>query len=278
MLSINVDEVGIDIPEIVDFLTRNHLDSVELRTLRGINFANFEEKEIQSLIADLDKYKLCVSAVASPLFKWYKSTPEHIQPYDSFNFPCILTENDKLDAIKRVTRNTVGVGAKKVRIFTGLNGGVPNPNEAFENDMIGFTVSHMQENGIQAMFENEPVCQIYKFSDCVKMLGKFPNIKLWLDVANFYQVNERISASDLLEVLPRVGHVHLKDFLFQGSEIKHVALGEGDIPWSEMLDVLLSRQDLGITYSVETHVKEQKISATERSIAYFRSKLKHVGS
>lgn len=274
MLSINVDEVGSDIPEIADFLARNHLDSVELRTLSSINFANFEESDIRSLISNLMAYKLRVSAIASPLFKWYKNMPEHIQPYDSFNFPCILTDQEKLAAIRKVTKNAASVGARKIRIFTGLNGGDPNPSEALENDMIEFTVSHMRENGIQAMFENEPVCQIFKFADCIRMLEKIPDIKLWLDVANFYQVNERISVSDLLEILPKVGHVHLKDFVFKGNEIKHVSMGDGDIPWSGFLDVLLSRQDLDITYSIETHVKEHKILATERSIEFFRSKLK----
>ncbi|MCC3407951.1 MAG: sugar phosphate isomerase/epimerase [Microcoleus sp. PH2017_10_PVI_O_A] len=270
ILSVNVDEVGKNIPEIVPFLKRNNIKHLELRTIDEKNIANFQASDLQLLKQQIAKYGFHVSALASPLFKWYMQKPDTIQVYDSFNFPCILSQSDKIESIDRVINNAEVLKSPKIRVFTGLSNGNPCIEKILEDDTFEYCLNQGKERGVSVLVENEPVCNVSTLKDIYTLLSNFQNLDLWLDIANFYQIGEKFNLSNLEELLPRVQHVHLKDIMFRDGEIQYVPLGDGDIPWEEFLYFFFEKSDRKISFSIETHVAENKIVATEKSISFYR--------
>ena len=270
ILSVNVDEVGKNIPETAPFLKKNDIKYLELRTIDEKNIANFQASELQLIKQQIAKYGFHICALASPLFKWYVQQPDTIQAYDSFNFPCILSNSEKVEAINRVINNAQVLDSPRVRVFTGLSNGNPCIEQILEDDTFEYCLSQGKQRGVSVLVENEPVCNVCTLNDVYTLLSKFQCLDLWLDVANFYQIGEKLNLCDLKVLLPRVQHVHLKDLLFRDGQIQYVPLGDGDIPWEEFLYYLFEKSDHKISFSIETHVAEDKIAATEKSISFYR--------
>ena len=271
LLSVNIDEVAADIESALPFLRRNQIDSVELRTLRQKNFATFDEDERLDTLQELRSNGLTVCALASPLFKWYREPPDTVMNYDSFGFPAVLSEREKIQAMENVADIATMLDCRKVRIFSNLNGGKPDLQEIVTDSLFSRAVDLMCSRGILPLIENEPVCHSFRLADTLTVLEKFPGLGLWLDVANFYQVGEEIGARELDQVIPYTHHVHLKDFVWEDGAMRHVPLGKGIIPWEKTIEYILSNSPHPVSFSVETHVKENKLEATEESIRFFRS-------
>lgn len=272
-LSINVDEVGKNILEIIPFLKRNSIHYLELRTINDKNIANFELNDVQIIKEEIlrSNHHISISALASPLFKWYLEKPDVIRSYDSFNFPCILSHSEKRLAIDRVINVAQELNCQKVRVFTGLsNESKPSTEKILSDDLFQYCLHKAQEKNISILVENEPVCHIHTVNDMEMLLETFDNLDLWLDVANFYQVNEDFSLRELERFLPRIRHVHLKDLITRDSQMRYVPLGCGDIPWEEILCFLFKYSNYEISFSIETHVSADKISSTEESINFYR--------
>jgi len=270
ILSVNVDEVGKNIPEIVPFLKRNSIKYLELRTIDEKNLANFQPDDLQLLKQQITKYGFHISALASPLFKWYVQKPDTIQPYDSFNFPCILSRNDKIKAINRVINYAEVLCSPKVRVFTGLSNDNPRIEQILEDDTFEYCLNLGEQKGVRILVENEPVCNVCTLNDVYILLSKFKKLNLWLDIANFYQIGEKFNLQNLEEFLPRIQHVHLKDIVFRDGHIQYVPLGDGAIPWEEFLYFFFEKSEHEISFSIETHVAENRIAATEKSIRFYR--------
>jgi sugar phosphate isomerase/epimerase len=271
VLSVNIDEVAADIESALPFLQRNQIDSVEIRTLRQKNFATFDDGERVKTLQEIRTNGLTVCALASPLFKWYRQQPDTVMNYDSFGFPAVLSENEKIQAMERVADIATMLDCRKVRIFSNLNGGKPDLEEVLTDRLFPMAVDLMCSRGIHPLVENEPVCHSFRLRDMLTLVEKFPGLGLWLDVANFYQVGEKIDIPELDKIIPYTHHVHLKDFVWEGDTMRHVPLGQGIIPWEKTIRHILSDSKHPISFSVETHVKENKIEATEESIRFFRS-------
>lgn len=271
ILFVNVDEVGDNIPEVVSFLSRNNIKHLELRTIDGKNIANFNSGDLQVIQKQVVKYGFHISALASPLFKWYLRQTDIIQSYDSFNFPCILSESEKREAIDRVINNARVLNCPKVRVFTGLSGGNPSVEEIIADESFKYCLTQGKKKGIGILVENEPVCNVHTFNHLKNLLSRFENLNLWLDVANLYQLDEKISLHDLEALLPRVRHVHLKDFIIKEDQIQYVPLGDGDIPWREILYFLFKKSNEEISFSIETHMPKAKVAATQKSVNFYRT-------
>jgi L-ribulose-5-phosphate 3-epimerase len=271
ILSVNVDEVGKNIPDIVPFLERNNINCLEIRTIDDKNVAMFQEADIQKIKAQVERYKYSITTIASPLFKWYSQEPEKIRPYDSFNFPCILSESEKRLAVDNIIATAQAFDCSKVRIFSNLINDKSSMEEIFNDKIFRYCVQQGKQKGINILIENEPVCTVQTIQDIRRLLSEVNDLGLWLDVANFYQIGEQLSIRDLDNLLPKIQHVHLKDIIVNSSQIRYVALGEGDVPWRSILSYFFENSCHEISFSIETHVSNNRTHAAEKSIAFYRS-------
>lgn len=269
-LAVNVDEIGKNLDDIRPFLDKNHIVNIELRTIDAKNITHFTKQEIVRLKRTIDNYRLTVCAIASPLFKWYDIAMPPLQLYDSFGFPSILTDEEKLRAIHRIVEYSNILNVKKVRVFSGLHAGTPSIIAVYENTLLQYCVDYGARNRVQFLLENEPACNVAKLCDVMAILERFPNLHLWLDVANFYQLGEVLDDVALNIVIPRTRHIHLKDFVLEDGDIKYVPLGQGIVPWDRVLTYIFNYCECDISFSIETHVKEKKRRATQKGIEFFR--------
>lgn len=270
-LCLNIDEIGKTTAEAFPFYRKNHLNTVELRTLNGKNIADFTIEEAVNEREKLEQLGLSVCAIASPLFKWYEQHPFSVKEPESYKFPYVVSEKRKLDAINSTIKNAQIFSANKVRIFSGLREGEPNIDEVLNNTLFSYTVKKGLKSGIKVLLENEPICHVHKLKDIRIILEKTKNLGLWLDVANFYQSEENMDWKDIEDLLPYTHHIHLKDFAFTvGNQIDYVPLGQGCIPWNKIFPLLHEKSFHQLTMSIETHIEKDKAKAIEQSIEFYR--------
>ena len=166
------------------------------------------------------------------------------------------------------------MNVKKVRVFSSLPTETPSLVRVYNNKIFKYCLTYGQKNGIEILIENEPICNIFTLNDVIKILKHFPSLNLWLDVANIYQIGEKLDEDKLAVIMPRTRHIHLKDFVWENNHIKAVPLGKGSIPWDRLLKNILNYRNNNISLSIETHVQENKLEATEESIKFFRNHAK----
>jgi sugar phosphate isomerase/epimerase len=271
-IAVNIDEIGSNVADVLAFLQRNRIRLIELRMIDGVNIANFVGSRVHDLKSEIDAAGLSVCAIASPLFKWHRTRPVCEQAYDSFGFASVLTEEEKRQTISRVILYAGMLDCRKIRIFSGLHGGTPDVATVIADSWFAEAVADARSAGISLLLENEPACHVFTMDDVTNTLAALPGLDFWIDPANFFQAGEVLTAERLRAFLPRIGHVHLKDFIRTGSGVRYAPLGSGELPWTEILRILFEEGSSDISYSVETHVPgEGKMRDTEESIRFFRA-------
>ena len=115
--------------------------------------------------------------------------------------------------------------------------------------------------------------------DIVERTGS-PNLKMLWDPANSYRADrhrvppEFLGSSlreELLECLPYIGYVHVKDYHYdpeaEGKKFRHEALGKGDIDFREIAEILREKKD-GCMLSIEPEVMTRE--EILESLRYYR--------
>ena len=261
------DEISEDINETIEFLKLHKIKFIELRTINKKNLVDYSVDEIKGIYELLSSNKIKVSALASPLFKWYPegSTKEGLEKVDTFNFsPHINLESKKL-YIKKAIETAKILKTKYIRIFSSLRS--PSLEYDFNNDpLLEFALNEAKRGKVILLLENEPPCYINKMNEIKAVANKFNSkgLGLWFDVANFYKGKEQVFLRDLEEIKDKIQYVHLKDFDTTGN---YVSLGQGVINYkriiSDMIEVFTGRE---IFLSIETHVHSDPKGATAQSM------------
>lgn len=281
-ITINLDEISDSLDESTNFFIQNRLNLVELRTINKKNILNFSDKELDSLVKYLKNKNLRVSAIASPLFKWYLKESSNAN-VDSFYFPTKLSKDKKIYYIDRAIEIAKKLDTKIIRIFSNIQTGQLSVDDLINDDLFEYALFKASENDISLALENENICIVKSKSDIRKIIKKYKNLKIWFDVSNFYTNHERVDLKDLIEFKNKIVYFHLKDFVFKEDEVKeyrsygdgYVAIGEGSINYKRLISDIKLTFDDGVFLSLETHVKENKISITQKSLNNLSNMLKN---
>lgn len=273
LLALNIDEVGKNIKQALPLLKELGINQIELRLIEEKNIAHFTSTEIAALHQEVSTAGLEVCTLASPLFKWYRQKPNKERVYDSFNFPSYLTDDEKKKVIKRVIDHARQLACSKIRIFSNLNNGKADYENFLKDPLLPFAQDYAAKKEVLLLVENEPVCQLFSVKDLHRFILDQQQAHLWLDIANFYYINDFPSKEDILDFLPYTHHLHLKDFIWKEGKIHHVPLGEGIVPWKDLLPLIFEHQKGGCSYSIETHVTNHKIEACRKSARFFRQSI-----
>lgn len=266
----NLDEVADTLQDGIRFLQEHNIDSAEIRTIDGKNIAKLTLEETKALKETLAEGGLSVSAIASPLFKWYAGNVAAQNEADLFGMNPFLSPQEKKGMIEKIIDQACILDTKKIRIFSGLKpdtGAHALPQE--ESELIKYALEVAKQKGVQLMLENEPVCYISKLEDYIKTFssGEYDGLRAWFDIANVYEEGEKITNSDLKALAPYIDYLHVKDPV--GFKIhKYKPLGQGYINHKLIFDML--EQDIfnPLHLSIETHVKDDKWNASDISLTY----------
>ncbi len=240
------DEVSQDLHEVREFAKSFNLDAIEIRTILDKGFPEIlgEKNVLEKFLKD-NGLKVC--AIASPTFKCdIDSTEEYENHLNIFRSAVELANH---------------VDAKLVRAFTFWKKG---RYEGFKKKIIerfGKIVDMAEEHGVTIIVENEPSTFIGNgriLADFINSLGARCVKALW-DPGNelMDDEGEEPYPTGFNYVRKLVAHVHVKDGVKQGSEVRFLRVGDGQAKIEENLRALKEMMYEGYV-SLETHWRVTK--------------------
>ncbi|HBO64778.1 TPA: hypothetical protein DD425_02350 [Candidatus Saccharibacteria bacterium] len=275
LLGINFDEVSDDIHVASSLIKELDLGIGEVRTINKKNFVFWDESEIAQFKHHVDTHSIKVVAAASPLFKWYSHPDDNEVTHDSFGFNPRLSDEEKRDIISKAIKTASTLSIPRIRIFSELGVYDPEADSFTHHPLLAFALEEAKKHSIDLYIENEPVCKIHTKETLVALFkaNKTDNLKLWLDIANLIELDEDIDDAFLKEIAPRIGYIHVKDFVIENGTKKYVAVGDGSINYTDILSRVLRYCPDDTIVTVETHAQLDKVEISRKSLLYTKSLL-----
>ncbi|MCX6729204.1 MAG: sugar phosphate isomerase/epimerase [Candidatus Saccharibacteria bacterium] len=279
-LGINFDEISDDINTALRVMDDEGVKFGELRTLNQKNFVFWSDQEVDDFKKSMLATDVKVIAAATPLFKWYINPSDPDVEHDSFGFNPRLSDDEKVETIKRTIHIAAQLGIPRLRIFSGLGSSDNVVQDFAESPLLKLALSLAQQNNIDLYLENEPVCIACRKDQILEVFSsnKHPNFKFWLDIANLVELNEEIDDAFLSLLAERIGYIHVKDYRMDNGEKHYLPVGEGTINYPDILSHVFNATKNALIITVETHAKEDKVGASIKSIRGTKVALDIIGA
>jgi L-ribulose-5-phosphate 3-epimerase len=253
------DELGQDFGRACEIAsTEFGMEWIELRGMWNKNLLRLDAKEIEEARRLLEKYKLRVTDIASPLFKvdWPGAPQSKFSPKrDRFNAD--FTYEQQGEVLERSMALAKAFQTDRVRCFDFWRLDDSTPYRAAINEKLGDAANTAGKNGITLVLENEMSCNTGTGAEAAKVLAavKSPNLMLNWDPGNATALGET-SFPVGYRLLPkeRIGHCHCKDAVKKSSGTGYdwAAMGRGIIDWPGQF-AALKRDGYRFAVSLETH-------------------------
>lgn len=271
--SINLDEAADNFSDGLDFVVQNNIQFVEIRTVNGKNILNLSLEETKNVARTIKKYEKRVSAIASPLFKWYVKGDKSTAEFDSFGVDPQVGETAKKKYIVGIINRAQILETSLIRVFSGLK--TKNNNRIMkqtEIELMRFALKKARQKGIKLLLENEPACAVSDFDDYVKTLKYFQKdgLMAWVDIANFYEIGRQVNKKMLAQLSTFIEYIHIKDPIGMKRH-SFVPVGDGCINYKRIFSDLVDVLSKPVFFSIETHVRDNKGEASQKSLSYVRS-------
>ena len=231
---------------------------IELRGMWNKNLLKLDAKEIKEARRILERNKLRVTDIASPLFKVdYKDAPKskYSPKRDQFNADFTFDQQDEV--LERCIALAKAFRTDRVRCFDFWRLEDQAPYRAAINEKILQAANTAGKKGITLVLENEAACNTATGAEAAKLLAGInsPYLMLNWDAGNAAARGET-PFPDGYNLLPknRIGHCHCKDAVKKAdsSGTDWAPMGGGFIDWVGQFKAL--RQDgYHQAVSLETH-------------------------
>ncbi len=262
-LSVITDEVSPVLADGLRMAAEHGLDTVDVRSIGGVNFMSLDPAEQIAAARQIKDAGLTVGALATPLLKWPAPGHAAADMGDQFGFDTKGRTPEQL--YEAAFRCAEILGTRNLRVFSLLKHPGFTLGE-LEGDYAAL-IRLAERHDARLHVENEHVCNIHTVSELLAAVRHFahPRLRALLDIPNAWRT-ERPSTADLAALAPYVDQIHFKDW--SDAKGRMVALGEGDIPFRELLaPIHAAAGTRDIAFVVETHVPDEPAAATSRSIA-----------
>ncbi len=258
-LSVFTDEITSDFGKAVEIAAGEFgLHSVEVRNLWNKSLASLDEKELAEAARLLDRHKLRISCIASPLFKVdWPGAPlsEHSPNKKSGKPPATLAEQDQL--LEKYLELCKRFQVHILRCFDFWRLEDQAKYRQAIDDKIAAAARKAGEKGIVLALENEYACNTGSTSEAARILKAIPlpGFQLLWDPGNSMFAGES-PYPDAYRQLPanRIAHVHCKDALQVNGKWEWAAVGKGKIEFVGLFQALEKAGFKG-ALSLETHWK-----------------------
>ncbi len=253
------DEVGQDFGRACEVIAHEFgLEWIELRGMWNKNLLNLDANEVAEARRILEKYKLRVTDIASPLFKvdWPGAPKSKFSPKGA-QFNADFTFGQQREVFERCVALAKAFQTDRVRCFDFWRLEDPAPFRAGMNERLLTDSLLAGKQGIILLLENEPACNTATAAEAVKVLDAVKTEYLMLnwDPGNAASRGE-IPFPDGYALLPkeRIGHCHCKDVTKKpdGKDYEWAAMGRGLIDWRGQF-AALKRDGYKLGVSLETH-------------------------
>jgi len=271
-LGIITDELTNQLNEALAFISENGLRWCELREIWANNIMNASQEDLDRAKKLMAQYKIQVSDIASPIFKW--NLPQMPAKADEKRdeFKASFTEPDADPLLEKSFRLARHFGTHKVRIFSYWR--VENPDKAYPyiRERLAKAAQLAAKNDIILVLENEHSCNV----GTGKELGRFlkdvnsPNLRGVWDPGNAVMLGEVPFPDGYNAVRGLFPHMHIKDVRknAQTGKLEWAPVGGGVVDFKGQFEALHQDQYEG-TMSLETHYRRadgNKVESTRESL------------
>jgi sugar phosphate isomerase/epimerase len=255
------DEISPDFDHACSVIANDFgLEWVELRALWGKNISKLDDAEISRANAILDKYKLRVTDIASPLFKTdfpgaplSKSSPRTDTHGATFGFK----EQDEL--LQKCISLAKQFKTDRIRCFDFWRLDDPAPYREAINAKLLEAANIAGKHNLLLVLENEFECNTATARESVKTLAgvQSPHLKLNWDPGNAVARGETDAFPTGWNLLPkdRIGHCHVKCAVTKPDTkagFAWAAVGQGLPDWDAQFRAL-KQSGYRDAVSLETH-------------------------
>jgi L-ribulose-5-phosphate 3-epimerase len=231
---------------------------IELRSMWNKNVLKLDAGEIGEARRVLEKYRLRVTDIASPLFKvdWPGAPKSEFSPKASqFNADFTFEQQDEV--LERSIELTKAFQTDRVRCFDFWRLEDQSPYRKDIDAKLLDAAGKAGNQGVTLVLENEMDCNTATGAEAARTLQAVPSPHLLLnwDPGNAYERGET-PYPDGYRVLPknRLGHCHCKDAIKKPGGVGYAwaAMGRGMIDWEGQFQAL-KRDGYHLAVSLETH-------------------------
>jgi L-ribulose-5-phosphate 3-epimerase len=280
------DEVGQDFGRACEVIAHEFgLEWIELRGMWNKNLLNLDANEIAEARRILEKYKLRVTDIASPLFKvdWPGAPKSKFSPKaDQFNAD--FTFGQQREVFDRSIALAKAFQTDRVRCFDFWRLEEPALFRAGMNERLLTDALLAGKQGVTLLLENEPACNTATAAEAAKVLDAVKTEYLLLnwDPGNAASRGE-IPYPDGYALLPkeRIGHCHCKDVTKKadGKDYEWATMGRGVIDWRGQF-AALKHDGYKLGVSLETHWRGAGTpeESTRQSWAGMKDALQNAGA
>lgn len=280
------DEIGQDFGRACEVAAREFgMEWIELRGMWNKNILSLDAKEIDEARRILEKYKLRVTDIASPLFKvdWPGAPKSKFSPKGA-QFNADFTYDQQGEVLERSIALAKAFQTDRVRCFDFWRLDDPAPHRAAIHAKLLEAAKTANEQGIILILENEYACNTATAAEAARTLGAVQSAGFMVnwDPGNAAARGET-PYPDGYQLLPknRIGHCHCKDIAKIGdaSEPQWAAMGAGAIDWAGQF-AALRRDGYHYAVSLETHWRGAATpeESTRQSWAGMKQQLRKAGA
>jgi sugar phosphate isomerase/epimerase len=258
------DEISPDFDHACSVIANDFgLEWVEMRSLWGKNILKLDDAEITKALAILDKYKLRVTDIASPLFKadWPGApSSKYGQKRDTFGATFDFKEQDEV--LEKSIEFAHRFKTDRIRCFDFWRLDDPKPYRAAINAKLLDAANRVGKENLLLILENEFECNTATGRESAQTLAavQSPHFMLNWDPGNAVARGELDAFPTGFNLLPRdrIGHCHVKcavtkpDAKPGGNDFEWAAVGQGLPDWVAQFRAL---KQIGYHHvvSLETH-------------------------
>jgi len=255
------DEISDDFDHACSVIANDFgLEWVELRSMWGKNISKLDDADITKANAILDKYKLRVTDIASPLFKtdWPGAPRSPYSPKND-NFGASFGFKEQDEVLEKCISLAKQFKTAIIRCFDYWRLDNPAPYREAINAKLREAAEIVGKQNLLLVLENEYECNTATARESAKTLAavQTPHLKLNWDPGNAVARGEQDAFPAGWDLLPkdRIGHCHVKcAVLTPGTKngFEWAAVGQGLPDWVAQFRALKQSGYRGAV-SLETH-------------------------
>jgi sugar phosphate isomerase/epimerase len=252
-LSVLTDEVSSSFTEALDWAVAHGFRYVEVRMVDGTNVSNLSDLEVARAAREIERRRLAVSAIASPLFKCALDPSRPVQSGDLFGNKeePLAVHFDKLPRAIQIAQR---LKTQKIRIFSFWREKEPRSYFAEIVSHLKRAAEIAQGQGVLLLLENENACNggyADEVAELVRRVGS-PALRVLWDPGNENYGGRSAYPEGYEKVKGLFAHVHLKDSV-TGADGKPecVPIGAGKTPLGPQIRALEKDGYRGL-YTLET--------------------------
>jgi len=253
------DEIGQDFGRSCEVASREFgMEWIELRGMWSKNILKLDANEVAEARRILEKYRLRVTDIGSPLFKvdWPGAPKSSFSPKRD-QVHADFTYEQQGEVLDRSIELAKAFQTDRVRCFDFWRLDDQGPYRAAINAKLQEAANTAAKKGITLILENEFACNTATAAEAATVLAAIssPSLMLNWDPGNAAARGE-IPYPDGYNLLPknRIGHCHCKDAVkkTEGKGYDWAAMGRGMIDWTAQF-AALKRDGYRLAVSLETH-------------------------